>query len=296
MRAPRPRPPRITRPVAATPPGAPPGPGPNTTPTDLVAAGGRLPSTRRLLLGGGLSTAVVLFGNLGGATSGLLSATDAGVEAARKARLDVIFPVRGATRAISYADGWEFEKPAAWLQDATVARRVAAAGEASRPLDPLAAPRRATRAVAEPGAAYGPPGSTGETNASVIVAPIEPGFSLRSLGDAGGAASTFLSQTFPPDSGRTATLIAADERTDGAGTLYYVWRYRVAGAAFDRVNACAVAARPASPGRRPELLTLNAQAPVGNALAETREGRALLAGLERCAASFRVFRPRPPGA
>lgn len=283
MRAPRPHPSRGTQRAAATPPGG--------------APGGKLPSTRRLLLGGGLSTSVVIFGNLGGITSALLSTTDTGAAAARRARIDVIFPVRGTTRAISYADGWEFEKPQRWSQDVTVARRVADAGEASRPLDPLAAPRRAARAVAEPGAAFGPPGSTGETNASVIVAPIEPGFSLRSLGAPAAAAATFLEQTVaPPGSGRAATLLAAEERTDEAGTLYYVWRYRVAGPSFDRINACAVAARPAAPGRRPELLTLNAQAPAADALTETEEGRALLEGVARCAASFRVFQPKPPGA
>jgi len=36
--------------------------------------------------------------------------------------------------------------------------------------------QRSRRTVAEPTAAFGPPGSTGEENISVIAAPIAPGF------------------------------------------------------------------------------------------------------------------------
>jgi hypothetical protein len=87
----------------------------------------------------------------------------------------------------------EFQHPADWLADQTVAYRAAQRAEASRGLPPsermllssgaLAQQRaRAARSVAEPTVAFGPPGTSGEENISVIAAPIAPGFTLQSLG------------------------------------------------------------------------------------------------------------------
>ena len=67
--------------------------------------------------------------------------------------------------------------------------------------------------MAEPVAAFGPPGSTGELNVSAIVAPIQQGFQLSSLGGPKAAAERFLSTTVaPPGSGLETDLISATER------------------------------------------------------------------------------------
>ena len=69
------------------------------------------------------------------------------------------------------------------------------------------------REVAEPVAAYGPAGSTGEQNLSVICAPIRPDFALSSLGTAQEAAQTFLDKNVaPPGSQLQARLLQASER------------------------------------------------------------------------------------
>lgn len=77
---------------------------------------------------------------------------------------------------------------------------------------------RQRRTVAEPEAAYGPPGSTGEENISVVVAPIQPGFRLESLGTAEQAGRRFLETTVASiNANREATLLAAESRYAGWG-------------------------------------------------------------------------------
>ena len=313
-------------PKSSSPP--PPPPPPNvTSPTDLVAWGGRLPSRRRLLISGAASTSIVLAGNFGGATSLLLSSTDAAAALARSLRLDVLFPVRGFKRALAPdGGGYEFVYPRAWLADQTVARRRAVAAELSRPLidGPLpsaaaleARRRRASSSRAAPPGpevAFGPAGSSGETNVSVIVAPIEPGFSLRQLGTPEEAGKEFLETTVAkPGSGRTAELLRAEERFDDDDeedgenrVLYYEFEYRVRGPQFDRLNCSAFAGREGSddgaagasggPGDRrrntvgPELVTLNAQAPWEDAQRDPKLAQAL----RECARSLKVGK-RAPG-
>ena len=266
---------------SSPPPPSPSSPPPVTSPTDLVAWGGRLPSRRRLLISGVASTSIVLAGNFGGATSLLLSSTDAAAALARSLRLDVLFPVRGYKRALAPdGGGYEFVYPRAWLADQTVARRRAVAAELSRPLldgpQPSAAALEARRRRASssraappgPEVAFGPAGSSGETNVSVIVAPIEPGFSLRQLGTPEEAGREFLETTVAkPGSGRTAELLRAEERYDDnggggggddfdgetgetrkKGVLYYEFEYRVRGPQFDRLNCSAFAGREGSEG------------------------------------------------
>jgi hypothetical protein len=73
--------------------------------------------------------------------------------------------------------------------------------------------RQSRRSPTEPTAAYGPAGSTGELNISVVVAPILPGFRLESLGNPSEAAQRFLDTIVAPEgSNREAVLISADER------------------------------------------------------------------------------------
>ena len=72
---------------------------------------------------------------------------------------------------------------------------------------------RPRRSVAEPEAAYGPPGSSGEENISVVVAPIQTGFKLESLGTAEQAGRRFLETTVASiNANREANLLAAESR------------------------------------------------------------------------------------
>ena len=72
---------------------------------------------------------------------------------------------------------------------------------------------RSKKAVAEPEAAYGPPGSTGEENISVVVAPIQTGFKLESLGTAEQAGRRFLETTVASiNANREANLLSAQSR------------------------------------------------------------------------------------
>lgn len=116
-----------------------------------------------------------------------------------------------------------------WLADQTLARRQAAALERRFPLDPPspADQQRRSRAV-EPSAAFGPMGSTGEENVSIVVAPIYAGFALSQLGSPAEAAERLLLPTVaPPGSGRQAALLAAASRTDASGQLYYELEFGV---------------------------------------------------------------------
>lgn len=59
----------------------------------------------------------------------------------------------------------------------------------------------------------------------MVVAPITQGFTLESMGPPSLAAGWFLSTIAPQGSGRTATLLSADERTDTSNTRYYCMEY-----------------------------------------------------------------------
>ena len=52
----------------------------------------------------------------------------------------------------------------------------------------------------------------GEENVSVVVAPIDEGFALQSLGSAESCALTFLNNIAPEGSSRVAQLIGASQR------------------------------------------------------------------------------------
>lgn len=71
----------------------------------------------------------------------------------------------------------EFLYPERWLGDQTLLYK--AAGKAERSLDPPALSGGGGRRsnVNEPAVAFGPPGSTGELNVSVIVSPVPIDFS-----------------------------------------------------------------------------------------------------------------------
>ncbi|GFH17698.1 PsbP domain-containing protein [Haematococcus lacustris] len=171
--------------------------------------GGQQPSSRRFALSTLAGTAVALGGNLGGITTQLLGLD--GGKLAERLQLDAVYPVRGLKRCVDGVYGFEFQYPASWLADQTVAYRAAQRAEASRALDmpPLARPPRQRPNVYEPVAAYGPAGSSGEENVSVIVAPIFEGFSLSAMGSPEKVATQFLATIAPEGSAKEAHLLSA---------------------------------------------------------------------------------------
>ncbi|KAA6421967.1 MAG: photosystem II reaction center family [Trebouxia sp. A1-2] len=208
---------------------------------------------RRFFLAGVGSLSIILVSNLGGGT-GLLLGLDGG-QLAGKSKIDSLFPVRGLKRCINYQQRFEFQYPGDWLADQNMYARRAQRIERSNGLDP-AAPTRQKRTVAEPEAAYGPPGSSGEENISVVVAPIQPGFKLESLGTAEQAGRRFLETTVASiNANREAKLLAAESRHDDTGQLYYNLEYTVKSPQFFRHNLSVYAARDGL------LYTLNAQCP-----------------------------------
>lgn len=225
-------------------------------PQDTFGPQVTLPPPRRLVVGsiGGLSLA--LGGNLFGVTSFLLSID--GGKVASKLRLDTIVPVLGYKRCIDYQNGYEFLYPANWLADQRLYRRYAERIERETSLDPPSlAARRAKNRAPDPSAAFGPPGSNGEQNISVVVAPIREGFRLESLGTPEQAATRFLDGSIAPKgSGKTAILLKYGMRRDEKDSeLYYFMEFIVeAPGKFKRHNIAVYAARNGL------LYTLNAQA------------------------------------
>ena len=71
----------------------------------------------------------------------------------------------------------EFIYPATWVGDQTLLYRAAEKTERETSLDLPPARISRRKNVNEPVVAFGPPGSTGELNVSVIVSPVSPTFS-----------------------------------------------------------------------------------------------------------------------
>eukprot|EP00879_Flechtneria_rotunda_P006547 GHRR01006880.1.p1 GENE.GHRR01006880.1~~GHRR01006880.1.p1 ORF type:complete len:308 (+),score=105.40 GHRR01006880.1:460-1383(+) len=250
-------------------------PQPNlSNPAGTIVWGGKLPNSRRAAVGGLTAVAIALGGNLGGITSWLLG-LDHG-QLAGKLHLDVLVPVSGFKRCVDNGNGYEFQYPAEWLADRTLLYRAAQRAEAARGLDPPAL-KQQRRQVVEPSAAFGPAGSSGEENISVIVAPIFEGFKLQGLGTPSSAAQQFLDTiAAPAGSDKTAILLSAQQRSGANSTLYYQFEFIITAPTFSRHNVAVLA----SQGNL--LYTLTAQCP---------ESRWQEDGdrLQQAAASFRLM-------
>ncbi|KAK9787468.1 hypothetical protein WJX73_010365 [Symbiochloris irregularis] len=230
------------------------GPRPSVTdPVQTIAWGGRLPSRRRVVTSTLSAIAIVLASNLGGSTSSLLGLLPGNIT--RKFRLDVLYPRKGYKRCLDLQNGFEFEYPSRWLADQRLLQRYASRLEQRNPLDLPSLQKSKQRNMPEPAAAFGPAGSTGEENLSVIVAPISTGFELRSLGNPEEAAQRFLEKTIAPrGSDLKAILLNASQRQIDSD-LYYTMEYTVQRPSFFRHNLSVYAVRNGL------LYTLNAQVP-----------------------------------
>ena len=230
-------------------------------PSEFIVYGGRLPSRRRLLLGTSLGAVTAFGANFLGCTSALLSLD--GGKLAKQYNLDVLYAVNGFRRSFDADNGYTFVFPQDWLADQTLLRRYARRVEQQNALDPPSLKKRKLqRSATEPVCAYGPPGSDGELNVSVVVAPIMDGFTLRSLGTPAVAGDFILSNFIAPpsQSDKVAELIAASElMSETSQAPYYLLEYSVESKSkgWKRHNLAVYGSNP-STGL---LYTLNVQCP-----------------------------------
>ncbi|KAJ4802149.1 Photosystem II reaction center PsbP family protein [Rhynchospora pubera] len=213
---------------------------------------------RRLVVGAGAASLLAIGANFGGVTSFLLGLSP---NTGRALRLDVLYPVSGFTRCFDLASAFEFVYPASWVGDQTLLYREAFKSESQRSLDPpplIDASKRPTRNFSEPIAAFGPPGSNGELNVSVIVSPVPLDFSIEAFGSPKEVGEAVLRRIAKSRRGIDikATLIDATLREDPKnGVNYYKLEFKVEGPSFRRHNVAVCCARDG------KLYTLNAQAP-----------------------------------
>ncbi|KQK11397.1 hypothetical protein BRADI_2g59950v3 [Brachypodium distachyon] len=156
----------------------------------------------------------------------------------------------------------EFIYPANWVGDQTILYNQVKKAELQRSLDPppLTNGRSPSRPsnISGPVAAFGPPGSNGELNVSVIVSPVPQDFSIEAFGgpkDVGEVVLRRIARTKRnPDI--SATLIDAALREDTVTNVkYYKLEFRVESPSFRRHNVAVCCVRDG------KLYTLNAQAP-----------------------------------
>lgn len=209
---------------------------------------------RRFILGTITGTALALGADFLGSTSAILSLNP---ELFRGLRVDVLYPIGGYKRCLETSQGFEFIFPKTWVGDQTLLYRAVQRGERERSLDlpPIRQPSK--RRLTEPIVAFGPPGTLGELNVSVVVAPVAQGFTLEKLGNPTEAGITILKRSIAPEgSNKVAELIDAAARRDDAGVTYYTLEYTVRGPSFYRHNVAVYAVSSSA-----ELYTLSAQSP-----------------------------------
>ncbi|KAF3454511.1 hypothetical protein FNV43_RR04959 [Rhamnella rubrinervis] len=214
---------------------------------------------RRLLVGVGSASLVAVGADFGGITSFLLGLSP---ETSRGLKLDVIYPIGGYSRCIDTSQGFEFIYPANWVGDQRLLYRAAEKSELERSLDPppLNTTGRQGRNLNEPVVAFGPPGTSGELNVSVIVSPVPLDFKIEAFGGAKEVGESVIRSITGSSRGPAAevkaSLIESSLREDSVRNIkYYEIEFKVESPSFRRHNVAVCCARS---GR---LFTLNAQAP-----------------------------------
>ncbi|XP_062084788.1 psbP domain-containing protein 7, chloroplastic isoform X2 [Humulus lupulus] len=211
---------------------------------------------RRLSLGVGSASLVVVGANFLGVTSFLLGLSP---ETSRNLKFDVVYPIGGYNRCLDTNEGFEFIYPANWVGDQRLLYRAAERKELERSLDPpsLNDSRRRSN-VNEPVVAFGPPGTSGELNVSVIVSPVSLDFKIEAFGGPQEVGETIV-RTITGTGKRPdvkGTLVKSNLREDSVRNVaYYELEFRVESPLFRRHNVAVCCVR----GGR--LFTLNAQAP-----------------------------------
>ncbi|KAJ1387425.1 PsbP family [Sesbania bispinosa] len=207
---------------------------------------------RRILVGVGTASLVAVGANFGGITSFLLGLSP---ENGRNLKLDVLYPIGDYSRCFDTREGFEFIYPANWVGDQTLLYRAAKKREMELSLDPPPLNVRTRSNVTEPVAAFGPPGSNGELNVSVIVSPVAQDFSIEAFGGPEEVGEAVI-RTITGSGDVKGTLIKSSLREDPVrNAKYYKLEFKVESPSFRRHNVSVCCAR----GGR--LFTLNAQAP-----------------------------------
>ncbi|MCO5599272.1 hypothetical protein L7F22_053373 [Adiantum nelumboides] len=208
--------------------------------------------SRRAVIGLSTSTAVALGGNLAGITSFLLS-LNAGLS--RSLKLDVVYPINGYKRCLE--KNFEFIYPNTWVGDQRLLYRAVEKAEKQRLYGEASVANIRAASLIEPVVAFGPPGSSGELNVSVIVAPVPQDFRLDKLGDPKAAGEVIL-KSFISNSKVTPTLLCVEKSEDlmnGEKFVYYNLEFIVKGESFFRHNISVYAAYNG------QLFSMNAQSP-----------------------------------
>jgi len=209
---------------------------------------------------------ISILGNFFGCTSALLGALPNDLVASTG--VDVYFPVRGkggtfTKRYISTDGAYDFTLPANWLQDQAVV--LAQAAKFQQANDEWGGMFAKKNKGSIPDVAFGPAAQSfgdGTENVSVIRAKLPAGFTLRALGSPAQAATSLLDTVIAaPGSGRTATLVAANEEMRGTraaddGGRVYTIEYVLMRSDGRKVHNLAVISV-----RRGELLTLTVVSP-----------------------------------
>ncbi|PON59898.1 PsbP family [Parasponia andersonii] len=211
---------------------------------------------RRLLVGVGSATLVAVGADFLGITSFLLGLSP---ETSRNLKLDVVYPIGGYNRCIDTNEGFEFIYPASWVGDQRLLYRAAERKEFERSLDPPPLHNNAkSRNINEPVVAFGPPGTNGELNVSVIVSPVPLDFKIEEFGGPKEVGEAIV-RTITGSGKRPevkGTLVESTLREDSIRNVnYYKLEFRVESPSFRRHNVAVCCARSG------KLYTLNAQAP-----------------------------------
>jgi len=166
-------------------------------------------------------------------------------QAARDRRLDTFYPVSTRPRYpydqgyLSYSSGFkryvdgagrfEFRYPAVWVQDQAIFLANADRAYTQRVTDPNGLLGTTPSRPRGPDVAFGPPGQTGEENLSVVIGPVQSGFTLRlGLGDPVQGADRLIQTSIAKAGVREATLLEAFERLSAkSGKPLYQFEYRV---------------------------------------------------------------------
>ncbi|KMZ63472.1 PsbP domain-containing protein 7, chloroplastic [Zostera marina] len=192
---------------------------------------------RRLVVGTGTAAGLALGANFLGLTSFLLGFEP---EIGRKLKFDTIYPIGGYRRCLEINNGFEFIYPSSWVGDQALLSRLEIGGRSARSSDPVVA--------------FGPPGSSGELNVSVIVSPVPPSFSMEAFGGAKEIGEAVVKNISGNSPQIKANLVESKLREDES-VKYYELEFAVESLSFRRhdVAVCCV--------NGGKLLTLNAQSP-----------------------------------
>ncbi|XP_047311183.1 psbP domain-containing protein 7, chloroplastic [Impatiens glandulifera] len=211
---------------------------------------------RRLFTGIGSASVVAVGANFAGITSFLLGLSP---ETGRKLKLDIIYPIGGYSRCVQQSAGFEFIYPSNWVGDQRLLYR--AAKKLERALDEPtinSLPKirdNETLIRSEPVVAFGPPGSSGELNVSVIVSPVPLDFRIEAFGEPEEVGKTLIGKITSSSEVKGTLLKSRLRKDDDDKVKYYELEYRVESSSFKRHN---IAVCCVYDGR---LFTLNAQAP-----------------------------------